>query len=629
MTPCAFRLTKCLLALGLFSLASTSASASSGPGQGHAAPIQARETFDESLTLRPLPDGRVSAAFEFKTVVRGARPREPGSLGRAREEGDVSQHYALFPLELGQILRAHAVAELHLGLRAGKWDYDAWGAPGAWTTADPSPEPHAGVGAGAAGAATGAELYAWMGDAGGGEGEGGVSIDDRWTGLRSALAGLFCASLESLDERRTCAPADAFPPSGTLPPLASQYRPRSNASGSSIGAGGGGYYELRHALQPAEHVCTENLTPFVRLLPCKAAAGLGRLLNPQKLFGADWHGLGVHVRWVAPGGGGGEGGVELVLAAQGVFDPVRLSGSYRSRDWSFQRLFDRLVEARCPVARSSRVYVELPQDVAYSVVPEPTKVEGAVAMYDLLAENAERVDVSLRYLLEKQFQYPTARPPSLSPLTVRRALHGTSQAHGALAVSVTNNLDTPVRVGYLETLPALVTLWLHTLTVTLDGDARPRNDLLTDLTYQPPLPHGAHTGPSVLQAALAIPPRATLRLSVDMGKAFLRYTEHQPDAMRGWDLPGAVFFPLALDDKSYGAGLASAKNSNETAVATTIGYRIHTPNLLVDLATPDFSMPYNVIILSCTLITLIFGSVFNMLTRRWVLVDMDEGLDVE
>ena len=43
----------------------------------------------------------------------------------------------------------------------------------------------------------------------------------------------------------------------------------------------------------------------------------------------------------------------------------------------------------------------------------------------------------------------------------------------------------------------------------------------------------------------------------------------------------------------------------------------------MDLATPDFSMPYNVIIMTCTLIALCFGSVFNMLTRRFLVFDAD------
>jgi hypothetical protein len=50
--------------------------------------------------------------------------------------------------------------------------------------------------------------------------------------------------------------------------------------------------------------------------------------------------------------------------------------------------------------------------------------------------------------------------------------------------------------------------------------------------------------------------------------------------------------------------------------------RLYTSALLVDLATPDFSMPYNVVIFTgtCSLIAFIFGSVFNLLTRKFVVV---------
>ena len=58
----------------------------------------------------------------------------------------LAQHYTLFPLALGQILREYAVTELHMNLNAGKWDYSRWGWP-----------EEVGVG-------TGAELWAYMGD---------------------------------------------------------------------------------------------------------------------------------------------------------------------------------------------------------------------------------------------------------------------------------------------------------------------------------------------------------------------------------------------------------------------------------------------------------------------------------
>ena len=123
-------------------------------------------------------------------------------------------------------------------------------------------------------------------------------VDERWKGLRNALAGLFCASLGSLDELRTTSPSQSFVPEGSLPQW--------DAS-----------HQVRHASLPSENVCTENLTPFLKLLPCKSLSGIATLLNPHRLFDADWHGMGVHVLWRE-----GEG-VEVKLTFQTVSDPLR------------------------------------------------------------------------------------------------------------------------------------------------------------------------------------------------------------------------------------------------------------------------------------------------------------------
>ena len=130
------------------------------------------------------------------------------------------------------------------------------------------------------------------------------------------------------------------------------------------------------------------------------------------------------------------------------------------------------------------------------------------------------------------------------------------------------------------------------------------DDLVSIISYTPPVPHSR---PALLQAVLRLPPSSTLHLTMDVLKPFLRYTEHQPDAQRGWDLPPAVFIT----------------RSNDSA---TRGGRIYSRPVLVDVATPDFSMPYNVIIMSSTLIALIFGSVFNLLTRRFVAIKLDDGI---
>jgi len=73
-------------------------------------------------------------------------------------------------------------------------------------------------------------------------------------------------------------------------------------------------HQVRLASLPlaSEHICTENLTPFLKLLPCKCLSGNASLLDPHRLFDADSHGMGLHVLWRK------EEGVELRLTFQSV-----------------------------------------------------------------------------------------------------------------------------------------------------------------------------------------------------------------------------------------------------------------------------------------------------------------------
>ena len=57
---------------------------------------------------------------------------------------------------------------------------------------------------------------------------------------------------------------------------------------------------LLHGTLPREVVCTENLTPFLKLLPCKGKAGIASLLDGHKLFDATWQTMSIDVRPVCP-----------------------------------------------------------------------------------------------------------------------------------------------------------------------------------------------------------------------------------------------------------------------------------------------------------------------------------------
>jgi phosphatidylinositol glycan class T len=52
--------------------------------------------------------------------------------------------------------------------------------------------------------------------------------------------------------------------------------------------------------------------------------------------------------------------------------------------------------------------------------------------------------------------------------------------------------------------------------------------------------------------------------------------------------------------------------------------QLYTETLLITLPTPDFSMPYNVICLACTVVALAFGPLHNITTKQLVEVAGEE-----
>lgn len=77
------------------------------------------------------------------------------------------------------------------------------------------------------------------------------SVDKTWADLVNAVSGLFCSSLNFLDAKSTVAPHWSFKPRGLTP--------ESYAASSEY---------VRYGALPHEIVCTENLTPWKKLLPC-------------------------------------------------------------------------------------------------------------------------------------------------------------------------------------------------------------------------------------------------------------------------------------------------------------------------------------------------------------------------
>ncbi|TGZ84953.1 putative GPI transamidase component Gpi16 [Ascodesmis nigricans] len=553
--------------------------------------------YDENLLLKTLPNNAVLASFRFVT------------------NGTYTNHHSLFPRSLAQILSHSNTRELHLKFTMGRWDAESWGA-----------QPFNGQTAGG----TGVELWAWV------EAVDGPTADKRWTTLTNALSGLFCASLNFIDGTRTIRPVMSFTPDGDHEDMDRLH--------------------LLHGSLPREPVCTENLTPFLKLLPCKGKVGISSLLDGHKLFDAQWQSMSIDVRPVCTAPDSCV--LQLTQTVDMVLDVER---SLQRRDypvprprpreelncdpnkpygadgspcfprsniadlpWSISEVFGRPLHSYCPLASepAEHVCLDVPQERPIYITRDSIEVRHPDGRRCYTLPPAGDFDI----ILPQQSPALPITPFPEPPLYASRSFTGHGQEHGGVKAVIKNPHPTrPVEFVYLESLPWFMKPYLHTLKTTIypappaTGDADLESPV-TALYYRPAIDRSRGTH---LEASLLLPANSTLILTYDFEKAILRYTEYPPDANRGFDIAPAVITVLKHSPSPQHtlpytiSGAPIQQGHGRVAIRTT--------SLLLSLPTPDFSMPYNVIILTSTVMALAFGSVFNLLVRRFVGADEVAG----
>ena len=185
---------------------------------------------------------------------------------------------------------------------------------------------------------------------------------------------------------------------------------------------------------------------------------------------------------------------------------------------------------------------------------------------------------------------------------------------------IRNNAATPQRIVFLDVLPWYLRCYLHTLSLKNDkargGLLRP---LVTDFR-----PGKDRDRPYVLELVVELPAKSETRISIEFEKSLLKWLEYPPDANRGFDVGSAVISAVLPSRKNF-TGLGRRHSTFAEAMEADEGegeaeyeafYQLHTERLLVNLPTPDFSMPYNVICLACTVVALAFGPLHNITTKN-------------
>ncbi|KEY69454.1 hypothetical protein S7711_01996 [Stachybotrys chartarum IBT 7711] len=539
----------------------------------HVAILASAAEYYEQLNLRPLPLSSLLASFNFRSTT---------------SVSDFDSHnFRLFPRSLGQILQHAGTRELHLRFTLGRWDAEKWGA-----------RPWDGTREGG----TGVELWAWL------DAETDEAADEQWLTLTNALSGLFCASLNFIDETRTIRPVMSFQPEGHHP----------NTTLSNM--------RLLHGVLPHEVVCTENLTPFLKLLPCKGKAGIASLLDGHKLFDASFQSMAIDVKPVCLPGA--ECVLELEETVDMVLDVNRskrpqskpppahelkcdTSKPYHSdntcfpadhlegQDWTLSQVFGRPMQGTCPLTDADvpPVCLHIPESrkvLSTEGTRETRSNGGSTRCYYPTPDSEFTLELSKPESLGDGVQELVE--PETPLLFAERSFTGHGQEHGGVQAILTNPGAHEVEFVYMESLPWFMRIYLHTLSTRISGSpANTSSDIIKEIYYRPALDRVRGTQ---LELLVRIPPRCTVFLTYDFEKSILRYTEYPPDANRGFDVAAAVITTLR------------PKVMN-----------LRTTSLLLYLPTPDFSMPYNVIIFTSTAIALSFGGLYNILVRRFVGAD--------
>lgn len=124
------------------------------------------------------------------------------------------------------------------------------------------------------------------------------------------------------------------------------------------------------------------------------------------------------------------------------------------------------------------------------------------------------------------------------------------------------------------------------------------------MSYVPAL---ERKNPNFFEFPLTLPPNSTTVISFEIEKLFLRWTEYPPDANLGFYIPSSILLAV-LPDAPPDASIQSLREDYGVV-------RLYSEKLLVAMPTPDFSMPYNVICLACTVVAIAFGSFHNLSTK--------------
>ncbi|KAH1217332.1 GPI transamidase component PIG-T [Glycine max] len=235
------------------------------------------------------------------------------------------------------------------------------------------------------------------------------------------------------------------------------------------------------------------------------------------------------------------------------------------------------------------------------------------------------------------WKHPIVWSSPHAPLYASRFSMGSGNERGAIAISLKsiqglvaiNNVKErcKLQANVLQIVPWYVKVYYHTLQLVVDERLQALTDFVERMHVSP---SEDKVSPWVMEMILQFPcEMKSAVLSIVFDKGFLHIDEYPPDVNQGFDIPSAIIsFPdfhagLQFSNKSRSKSPLLSKLQEKSLVLS------YTELLLVPLMTPDFSTPYNVITITCTVFALYFGSLLNVLRRGAKTFEKQRGRPLE
>uniref|UniRef100_A0A914URR8 GPI transamidase component PIG-T n=1 Tax=Plectus sambesii TaxID=2011161 RepID=A0A914URR8_9BILA len=343
-------------------------------------------------------------------------------------------------------------------------------------------------------------------------------------------------------------------------------------------------------------------------------AGISSLLHPIKFYEAQYHSLSVDVIQLCPNGASTCARPNWQVS-QNLLVVSDLPLGSKVLNWNLRSLFDGEIYKKCDLAKSSHILAEVDDQLnpEYSHTPDATLKfrDGRKFVSFDVSKTKLPLNVGAKY--KDRLKVESPNPPSIS---IHSYIGGSGQQDGQIVTRLVNRDEANHRAVYTHVIPWFLRVYYHTIEMDCEGGNSNAigEGVIQTKKFTPAKDRGA---PYLLELDVNLPAQSTCHLSIDFDKSFLRWTEYPPDANKGFFVPSPslVFRPTDWSNVTVLGGQRTTTMEELNGAVTSPLVVMYGEALLVSLPTPDFSMPYNVICLVCTVIALCFGPIHSLTTK--------------